>query len=206
MLNAIHAKNHSLTIPIQFIVMELCRGGTNCLSCGVESAAKAGGGVHGAWYMILIVAPVLHNIYLATGWPYGIAKALGLPVGTSFIDVFTQRPDRWPGANATWQFCANYYASILKGIFGIEASRGELFGAPLVSKWLFYSNDFQGTIADIRILDAVGVMLLFIVIPATAIRKLCLVKPFAWINSNHRTGATASSAIGTAGAWIIREV
>ena len=169
MLITIDTKDDAITVPIHLVDMKLRRGSTNILSAVVNGAAMAGRGVHSALHIILIIAPVLHNVDLATGRPASSAKALSLPVTAILSNVFTQSPDCRPGARARRKLCSNLYTSIFKRELGIESCRRELFGMSLVCKTLLNSNNFQTAIADVGVFNTVGVVLLFVIEPAPAI-------------------------------------
>ena len=132
--------------------------------------------------VVLVMAPMFHNVNFAAGGPAGGAEAFDLPVGAGFVDVFTQHPDGGPGADASGQFGAYLYSPVGESELRVEAGRGVLLGEALISKGLIAGSQVEYPVNHFRILDAVCVVLNFAVEPTATSGKLGLVKPLVAIN------------------------
>ena len=119
--------------------------------------------------IVLIVAPVFHNVDFTAGGPAGCTKTLSLPISAGFGNIFTEHPDRGPGPWALRQFGAHFNTAIGKRVFRIESCRGVLLGHTLIGVTLFFGDYFQGAVTDIGVCGTICVVLDLTVIPGVAI-------------------------------------
>jgi hypothetical protein len=122
------------------------------------------------------MSPALHNIHFAA---LGPAHGIGIfaPVVSGFSYIGAEGPNSGPNAASGGEFRAYINAPIGKCKFGIQPSRCIIFSAVLVGIAFFFENNFETSIADVRIVEFVSVVLDFSIKPRTVIGSNYLMVP-----------------------------
>ena len=121
---------------------------------------------------------MFHDVEFTASRP-GCCSKLGVEESTVFVDVFTQKPESWPGSWIIRSFGSDINPTILESEFRIQAGRGKLFVYILICKIFPFGYYVEVSPGYKRIGQAVGIVLHLIVVPASSGRNPSLVMPLA---------------------------